>query len=155
MAFCSYKGSGEFCQSECVVGGSSNLALKSLHGNVEANSVEESMRSVNEESKFRTMDQNRRLREVTTDLRKTYQKRGVVVPDNVHNSGDGKFNNIDDEERDIGDGDGDGSTSCCSSDLFELDNALEIGVGRYTEELPVYETTRPHTNRAIANGLIV
>ncbi|GMH03792.1 hypothetical protein Nepgr_005631 [Nepenthes gracilis] len=68
---------------------------------------------------------------------------------------DGKFNNIDDEERDIGDGDGDGSTSCCSSDLFELDNALEIGVGRYTEELPVYETTRPHTNRAIANGLIV
>ena len=40
--------------------------------------------------------------------------------------------------------------SCTSSDLFELDHL--IGIGRYREELPVYETTNFKTNQAIANG---
>lgn len=45
----------------------------------------------------------------------------------------------------------DDADSCSSSDLFELDHLSE----RYREELPVYETTRVGTNRAIANGLIM
>ncbi|MCL7034406.1 hypothetical protein MKW94_012405 [Papaver nudicaule] len=46
--------------------------------------------------------------------------------------------------------------SYASSDLFELDNLSTIGLGenpaRFSEELPVYETTHFETNRAIANG---
>lgn len=50
-------------------------------------------------------------------------------------------------------GDGDGSES--SSDLFELENlTVMMRGGRFRNELPVYETTDPHTNRAIAQGLI-
>lgn len=43
--------------------------------------------------------------------------------------------------------------SCSSSDLFELDHLS--GIGRYREELPVYETTNLKTNQAIANGFIL
>ncbi|KAJ9168006.1 hypothetical protein P3X46_019585 [Hevea brasiliensis] len=43
--------------------------------------------------------------------------------------------------------------SCSSSDLFELDHL--IGIARYREELPVYETTSLKTNQAIANGFIL
>ncbi|XP_047342504.1 protein BIG GRAIN 1-like B [Impatiens glandulifera] len=53
--------------------------------------------------------------------------------------------------------DDDDAASYASSDLFELDNLSSIGNGiidRYCKELPVYETTHVHTNRAIANGLI-
>ncbi|GAA0168109.1 hypothetical protein LIER_22904 [Lithospermum erythrorhizon] len=39
------------------------------------------------------------------------------------------------------------AVSCCSSDLFELDNFSAIGLERYTEELP--ETTQFDTNVAI------
>ncbi|RWV83401.1 hypothetical protein GW17_00054996 [Ensete ventricosum] len=50
-------------------------------------------------------------------------------------------------------GDGDGSES--SSDLFELENlTVMMRGGRFRNELPVYETTDPNTNRAIAQGLI-
>ncbi|OVA08374.1 hypothetical protein BVC80_209g105 [Macleaya cordata] len=42
-----------------------------------------------------------------------------------------------------------------SSDLFELDNLSSIGIDRYREELPVYETTHFETNRAIAKGFIL
>lgn len=41
--------------------------------------------------------------------------------------------------------------SCASSDLFELDHL--IGVGRYRDELPVYETTCLRMNQAIASGM--
>lgn len=51
--------------------------------------------------------------------------------------------------------DDDDAASDASSDLFELKNLGSIGVDRYREELPVYETTHLDTNRAIANGLIV
>jgi len=53
----------------------------------------------------------------------------------------------DDEEDD------DDAQSCSSSDLFELDHL--VGIGRYREELPVYETTNLQTNQAIANGFIL
>ncbi|TKY45573.1 hypothetical protein E2542_SST30439 [Spatholobus suberectus] len=58
---------------------------------------------------------------------------------------------------DVGDGDDDDddASSYASSDLFELDHLAVFGSGRYSEELPVYETTHVSTNRAIANGLIV
>ncbi|GKV11999.1 hypothetical protein SLEP1_g23205 [Rubroshorea leprosula] len=46
----------------------------------------------------------------------------------------------------------DDDASCSSSDLFELDHL--IGIGRYRDELPVYETTNFRTNQAIANGFM-
>ncbi|KAL5579531.1 hypothetical protein UlMin_011973 [Ulmus minor] len=60
----------------------------------------------------------------------------------------------DNEESEIDDDDDD-AASYSSSDLFELDNLSVIGIERYSEELPVYETTHFDTNRAIANGLIL
>ncbi|XP_027333609.1 protein BIG GRAIN 1-like B [Abrus precatorius] len=51
--------------------------------------------------------------------------------------------------------DDDDASSCASSDLFELDHLAVFGSSRYSEELPVYETTRVSTNRAIANGLVL
>ncbi|KAF5726087.1 corepressor interacting with RBPJ 1-like [Tripterygium wilfordii] len=63
-----------------------------------------------------------------------------------------RFDNyIEDEEEE--DDDDDDAESCSSSDLFELDHL--IGIGRYREELPVYETTNLKTNQAIANGFIL
>lgn len=56
--------------------------------------------------------------------------------------------NKDVEEED--DDDDDDAASCASSDLFELDNLSTIGIERYREELPVYETTRLNTNRIIS-----
>ncbi|RZC68148.1 hypothetical protein C5167_031400 [Papaver somniferum] len=57
------------------------------------------------------------------------------------------------------DDDEDDRASYASSDLFELDNlstiGLEINAARFSEELPVYETTHFETNRAIANGFRV
>ncbi|XP_022756429.1 protein BIG GRAIN 1-like B [Durio zibethinus] len=47
----------------------------------------------------------------------------------------------------------DDALSYSSSDLFELDHL--VGIGRYREELPVYETTSLKTNQAIANGFIL
>ena len=49
--------------------------------------------------------------------------------------------------------DDDDAESYSSSDLFELDHL--VGIGRYREELPVYETTNIRTNHAIANGLVL
>ncbi|EXB38913.1 hypothetical protein L484_027348 [Morus notabilis] len=57
----------------------------------------------------------------------------------------------DDEEEE--EDDDDDVESYSSSDLFELDHLA--GIGRYREELPVYETTSLKTNQAIAKGLIL
>lgn len=51
--------------------------------------------------------------------------------------------------------DEDDADSYASSDLFELENLSAVGMQRYGEELPVYETTNLGTNRAIASGLIL
>ncbi|KAL2553808.1 hypothetical protein Fot_07427 [Forsythia ovata] len=42
--------------------------------------------------------------------------------------------------------------SCTSSDLFELDHTVRVGIGAYEEELPVYGTT---SLKAIASGLVM
>ncbi|CAA2963468.1 protein BIG GRAIN 1-like B [Olea europaea var. sylvestris] len=41
--------------------------------------------------------------------------------------------------------------SCTSSDLFELDHTVRVGIGAYEEELPVYGTT---SLKAIASGFV-
>ncbi|EEF48023.1 protein BIG GRAIN 1-like B [Ricinus communis] len=56
---------------------------------------------------------------------------------------------VDDEDSD----EDEDNQSCSSSDLFELDHLM--GIGRYREELPVYETTNFKRNQAIANGFIL
>ncbi|KAF8036557.1 hypothetical protein BT93_C2316 [Corymbia citriodora subsp. variegata] len=60
---------------------------------------------------------------------------------------------VSDYSDDGDDDDDDDMESDASSDLFELDHL--IGVGRYREELPVYETTCLKKNQAIAHGLIL
>ncbi|KAL6996280.1 hypothetical protein U1Q18_006414 [Sarracenia purpurea var. burkii] len=96
--------------------------------------------SINEELKFHMMEKNRRVEEAARDLLKNYQKK-VEYGFGMRN--DEEFQ---DEEDD--------AASCASSDLFELDNLSSIGIERYRQELPVYETTHLDTNRAIANGMI-
>ncbi|GMJ07312.1 BIG GRAIN 4 [Hibiscus trionum] len=59
----------------------------------------------------------------------------------------GFIEDYDDEDEE------DDALSCSSSDLFELDHL--IGIGRYREELPVYETTRLKNNQAIVNGFML
>lgn len=88
-------------------------------------------------------EENRRVIEAAKDLIRTYQKNKdlltVTTCDNVEDDDD-----VDD------------AASYASSDLFELENLSAIGIERYQEELPVYETTRlDNTNRAIATSLIV
>ncbi|KAJ0264011.1 Protein BIG GRAIN 1-like A [Hirschfeldia incana] len=89
-------------------------------------------------------EENRRVIEAAKDLIRTYQKNNdhlaVTTCDNVQE--------VDDDDDD--------AASYASSDLFELENLSAIGIERYREELPVYETTRlDNTNRAIATSLIV
>lgn len=99
--------------------------------------------SVDGELKLLIMEKNRRVEEVARDLLKNYQKKV-----------ESEFNRRNVEEFDEDEDDDDDGASCASSDLFELDNLSAIGIERYREELPVYETTHFDTNRAIAKGLI-
>ncbi|XP_042510141.1 protein BIG GRAIN 1-like A [Macadamia integrifolia] len=96
----------------------------------------------NEELQFHLREKNRRVEEAARDLLKGYQKKCDFNMRDLHED-------VDDDEDD------DDAASYSSSDLFELDNLAAIGIERYHEELPVYETTHLHTNRAIANGLIL
>lgn len=86
--------------------------------------------------------------EVAKDLFKNYQKEkqdmGIMSDMVLQDHDNGDSSEEDDE-----------AASCSSSDLFELDNLSAIGIERYREELPVYETTHFDTNRAIAKGLIM
>ncbi|KAL0715205.1 hypothetical protein Bca4012_064527 [Brassica carinata] len=77
--------------------------------------------------------ENRRVIEAAKELIRTYQKNKDAVKISV-----------EEEEED------DDGASCASSDLFELDHLSVIGIDRYREELPVYETTRFNTNRIIS-----
>ncbi|XP_044472378.1 protein BIG GRAIN 1-like B [Mangifera indica] len=76
------------------------------------------------------------------DLKKKKKKKKKGVNEFVS----GGFMDEDEDEDD------EDALSCSSSDLFELNDL--IGIGRYREELPVYETTDLKTNQAIANGFI-
>ncbi|XP_057967924.1 protein BIG GRAIN 1-like A [Malania oleifera] len=79
------------------------------------------------------------------DVKNRAQNRDLLRGYQTKKVGEFRF---EDEDEDDDDGE-----SCTSSDLFELD--CLIGIGRYREELPVYETTNVKTNHAIANGLIL
>ncbi|KAK6911880.1 hypothetical protein RJ641_023973 [Dillenia turbinata] len=61
----------------------------------------------------------------------------------------------DEEDEDDEEEEDDDAFSCSSSDLFELDNLSTLGIERYRQELPVYETTHFDTNRDIANGYLM
>lgn len=105
--------------------------------------VDEDCRPKDAEIKCYVMGGNYRVEEVTKDLLKNYQKKtkeDLVMKDVLQEDSD------DDD---------DDAASYSSSDLFELDNLSAIGIERYRQELPVYETTHFDTNRAIANGLIL
>ncbi|OIS98769.1 PREDICTED: protein BIG GRAIN 1-like A [Nicotiana attenuata] len=105
-------------------------------------------KTINEEMKFHAMEKNRRVEEAAKELLKNYQKKVERDFDMRKNSEIKKMEVFEDYEDDD-------VASCASSDLFELDNLSSIGIDRYSEELPVYETTNLGTNRAIANGLIL
>ena len=109
--------------------------------------------SINEQLQFQIIEKHRRVEEAARDLLRNYQKKVECEFDlrTVHNN-NVKFNNVIDHDDDDEDDD---AASYASSDLFELDNLSAIGIDRYREELPVYETTHLNTNRAIANGLIM
>lgn len=111
---------------------------KNLHEGEESNGKNRS-----EELRLHVMQESRRVEELARDLLKNYQKKSEVEFDDVMH--------YEDEEEE----DDDDVASCASSDLFELDNLSAIGIERYREELPVYETTHFNTNRAIANGFIL
>lgn len=78
-----------------------------------------------------------------------FEREEVKTEDLMNIDGNQRF---DYEEEDD---DFDDAVSCSSSDLFELDNLSVIGIERYREELPVYETTNFKANCAIANGLVL
>ncbi|OAY36444.1 protein BIG GRAIN 1-like B [Manihot esculenta] len=125
---------------------------KSLYGNHEETlmAVTATRNLTNEELKFHVMNESRRVEEVARDLLKNYQKKKqeeLAVRDLC--TGNSELLEEDDDD------DEDDAASCSSSDLFELDNLSAIGIERYREELPVYETTHLDTNLAIANGLIL
>lgn len=115
---------------------------KNLHESEEA-LVASNGKNRSEELRLHVMQESQRVEELARDLLKKYQKKNEVVFDGVMH--------YEDEEED----DDDDVASCSSSDLFELDNLSAIGIERYREELPVYETTHFNTNRAIANGFIM
>ncbi|XWS18829.1 hypothetical protein CRYUN_Cryun32bG0078700 [Craigia yunnanensis] len=113
------------------------------------NDLQTSMRKpINKELEFRIMEENRRAVEAAKDLLKSYQKKKDEYDmRDIRNGNEQSSDDEDDDEED--------AASYASSDLFELDNLSAIGIERYREELPVYETTHLDTNRAIANGLLV
>lgn len=140
---------------------------KNLYGNEENSTTTTTLMSItttrtptNEELKFHVMNENRRVEQVARDLLKNYQKKKKEEEEEFDMRSDGcniTGNNdhaVESSEEDECDNDDD-MASCASSDLFELDNLSAIGIERYCEELPVYETTHLDTNRAIANGLIL
>ncbi|XVE51885.1 hypothetical protein DITRI_Ditri02bG0076900 [Diplodiscus trichospermus] len=108
----------------------------------------------NKELEFRIMEENRRVVEAAKDLLKSYQKKKEEYDTrDICNIGNGESSDNEGDSYDYDDDED--AASYASSDLFELDNLSAIGIERYREELPVYETTHLDTNRAIANGLIV
>ncbi|PSS02009.1 Protein BIG GRAIN 1-like [Actinidia chinensis var. chinensis] len=88
----------------------------------------------------------------TPIVRKIAEK---TINNQIKNMNAFELRDLDDNDDDEDDDDG---VSCASSDLFELENIGEIGVGPYGEELPVYGTTSlktHHSIHAISNGLIL
>ncbi|EEF41014.1 protein BIG GRAIN 1-like A [Ricinus communis] len=108
----------------------------------------------NEELKFHVMNESRRVEEVARDLLRNFQKKKQEEFD-VSNGNVPRYQELEEDDDNEEEEDDDDAASYASSDLFELDNLSAIGIERYREELPVYETTHLDTNRAIANGLLL
>lgn len=93
---------------------------------------------INEELMAHMREKNRRVEEAARDLLRNYQRKNQSGYEHElqfdHFRKPHVKNNDFDEEDD--------AASCASSDLFELDNLSAIGMERYNEELPVYESTR-------------
>ncbi|VFQ65498.1 unnamed protein product [Cuscuta campestris] len=95
-------------------------------------------------------EKNRRAEAAAArDLLRTYQKKVEKEFGLTRNNNVIKNLKVYEEDED------DDADSYASSDLFELENLSAVGMQRYGEELPVYETTNLGTNRAIASGLIL
>ncbi|KEH18457.1 hypothetical protein MtrunA17_Chr8g0343541 [Medicago truncatula] len=113
---------------------------KNLHEGEKGSSIYDGKNNSSEELRLHVLQESLRVEELARDLLKNYQKKNEV-----------DFNmQFEDEDEDDDDG-----ASCSSSDLFELDNLSVIGIERYREELPVYETTHFNPNRVIGNGFIM
>ncbi|XP_062087779.1 protein BIG GRAIN 1-like B [Humulus lupulus] len=137
---------------------------KSLHEEQESTAALMALTSNNVEQVgyYVVDDGHRRVQEVAIDLFKSYQKKNlndVVGLKNDNNNDVVEFDMRDvvhgNDDNEAFEDDDDDDASCSSSDLFELDNLSAIGIERYREELPVYETTHFGTNRAIASGFIL
>ncbi|EOA32772.1 hypothetical protein CARUB_v10016082mg [Capsella rubella] len=99
------------------------------------------------EDKRDVMEEHRRVIQAAKDLLRTYHNKNKVTT--TYDEDIKYIANVEEDEDDD-------AASCASSDLFELENLSAIGIERYREELPVYETTRlDNMNRAIATGLTV
>ncbi|KAL2336464.1 hypothetical protein Fmac_010910 [Flemingia macrophylla] len=114
---------------------------KNLHEG-EDNLMSSNGRNRSEELRLHVMQESLKVEELARDFLKKYQKKSKVEFDDIMH-----YEVEEDDDDDV--------ASCSSSDLFELDNLSAIGIERYREELPVYETTHFNTNRAIANGFIM
>ncbi|KAK4274545.1 hypothetical protein QN277_017748 [Acacia crassicarpa] len=105
-------------------------------------------KNIDDELKVTVMEKSRRVEEAAREFLKEYhqnkRKSDLVLRDFPIRT----TKVVEEEDED------DDAASYASSDLFELDHLAVMGDARYSEELPVYETTRISTNRAIANGLI-
>ncbi|KAL8139813.1 hypothetical protein V2J09_005834 [Rumex salicifolius] len=83
-----------------------------------------SRRKSETELTLRVVDNNRKsVEEVAKDLMRNYYKKWEI--DNAN-----EMKMIKDQEND------EDVESCCSADLFELENLMEIGVHKYSAELP-------------------
>ncbi|XP_073035898.1 protein BIG GRAIN 1-like B [Primulina eburnea] len=120
---------------------------KSLQEEINVNCKKQNSEAINEEMmvQVNVKENNRRVEEAVRDFLRNYQKNEFRFDHRT------KSHNLDQEYDD----EDDDAASYASSDLFELDNLSAIGMERYREELPVYETTHLHTNRAISSGLIL
>ncbi|KAE8700712.1 hydroxyproline-rich glycoprotein [Hibiscus syriacus] len=137
------KRSVRFCPVNDVILDDENIG----HENDHQTQTSIASKPTSKELEFRIMEENRRVVEAAKELLNSYHKK----KEEYHMRDICNVNEVSADDED----DDDDTASYASSDLFELNNLSAIGIDRYREELPVYETTRLDTNRAIANGLIV
>lgn len=99
---------------------------------------------INEELMAHVMEKNRRVEEAARDLLRNYQRKNQVGYEHELPFDHLRKSHVKNEvyDQDFDEDEEDDAASCASSDLFELDNLSAIGMERYREELPVYETTR-------------
>ncbi|XP_017982232.1 PREDICTED: protein BIG GRAIN 1-like C [Theobroma cacao] len=126
------------CGHKCIYEDDPSLMPTStVQKNVKSSSRKEELKNFVKEKESGVSNKAR-------DYLRSYQRRGTGKLDLRGFVDD--YEDDDEEEEDD-------ALSYSSSDLFELDHL--IGIGRYREELPVYETTSLKTKQAIANGFIL